>query len=78
MLYLFFVRIYVRIGEYNILSDKDQLIKFYGTDKYNPPVQDLKVEDIIPYPDYNPINLLNDIGLIRVAKMNLSIGNNKQ
>lgn len=69
-----FFRMSVRIGEYDISKNIDYEVQEDGTTKYNNPVQDLEVEEIIPYPGYNTSSLVNDIGLIRVSKMNLSMG----
>lgn len=67
-------RISVRIGEYDLSKEID-----YEEDEdymrtCNSPPQDLDIEEIIPYPGYDPVKLTDDIGLIRVAKMNLTVG----
>lgn len=73
MLY-FICRLGVRIGEHNIMNTTDCEIQEDGTTKCNGPVQDLAIEEIIPHPDYNLSDISNDIGLLRVSKMNLTIG----
>lgn len=70
----FIVRSSVRIGEFDLSKTIDYDDIGYGKRKYNEPVQDLEIEEIIPYPGYDPESFANDIGLLRVAKMNLSIG----
>lgn len=43
-----------------------------------PPVQDLKIAEIIPHPLYNNPPFQHDIGLLRVdPPINLSVGNNE-
>lgn len=64
----------MRIGEYNIVDNVDCEVNTYGSKKCNGPVQDLGIEKIIPHPDYNYTVISNDIGLIRVSKMNLTTG----
>lgn len=69
-----FLRIGIRVGEHNILTPIDCTTLENGSEKCNGPVQDVAVEKIIPHPNYDSTKLINDIGLIKVNKMNLSIG----
>lgn len=55
-------RVRVRLGEHDILTDKD-------CDKENKcldPVQDIEVEDRIKYPRYDPRKKINDIALLKL------------
>lgn len=65
-----FCRANVRVGEYNLLTDKD--CDTHNPNVCLPPVQDLTVEKVIVHPEYN--NLVNDIALLRVTKINLEAG----
>lgn len=67
-------RLGVRVGEHDIQSKIDCQTAADGTKKCNGPVQDLAIEKIIPHPEYNTKIIQNDIGLLRVSKMNLSVG----
>lgn len=67
-------RVGVRVGEHNILTPEDCQIQLDGSNKCNGPVQDLSIEQIIIHPQYNTTALVNDIGLVRVSKIDLSVG----
>lgn len=67
-------RIGVRVGEHNIITQIDCEIQADKSKKCNGPVQDLPVQKIITHPGYDSSRLINDIGLVKIAKMNLSIG----
>ncbi|KYB26593.1 Serine protease easter-like protein [Tribolium castaneum] len=64
----------VRVGEYNIETLEDCEESEDGR-ICSPPYQDLRVEEVIFHEDYNVLLFQNDIGLIRVPKMNLSLEN---
>ncbi|XP_076268845.1 phenoloxidase-activating factor 3-like isoform X2 [Rhynchophorus ferrugineus] len=63
----------VRVGEHSIKNSTDCEIQPNKKLKCNPPVQDLRVEEIIPHPYFNKTTLTNDIGLIRVSNINLNL-----
>lgn len=67
----------VRVGEYSIENENDCEVRRDGSKKCNPPVQDLKIEDIIPHPQFGGKQgfNVNDIGLIRVSTINLEVEN---
>uniref|UniRef100_A0A8D8WI97 Serine protease easter n=1 Tax=Cacopsylla melanoneura TaxID=428564 RepID=A0A8D8WI97_9HEMI len=54
-----FAEAYVRLGEWNTTEDPDS-----QGDLHAPPVQDIKIAEIIPHKDYH--SLKNDIALIRL------------
>lgn len=64
----------VRVGEYDTSTDKDCMTELDGSKKCNGPVQDVVIEKIIPHAEYNTTVISNDIGLLRVSKMDLSKG----
>ncbi|XP_066157985.1 phenoloxidase-activating factor 3-like [Euwallacea fornicatus] len=64
----------VRVGEHNLLSDIDCEV-VNKTQKCNPPVQDLMVEEVVVHPQYGKTSLSNDIGLVRVSTINLNAAN---
>ncbi|XP_030765182.1 serine protease easter-like [Sitophilus oryzae] len=61
----------VRIGEHSIQNETDCELRRKRKIKCNPPAIDLSIEQVIPHPDFNPATFTNDIGLLRVSKMNL-------
>ncbi|CAH1283065.1 unnamed protein product [Diabrotica balteata] len=64
----------VRVGEYNTRTRRDCVIAIDGSEKcIKDPVQDLAIEEIIPHPQFNATIISNDIGLLRVAKINLDV-----
>lgn len=64
----------VRVGEHSINNDTDcEVLNNKRT--CNPPVQDLKIEEVIPHPKFGTSSFLNDIGLIRVSTINLDLVN---
>ncbi|XP_074036725.1 phenoloxidase-activating factor 1-like [Leptinotarsa decemlineata] len=65
----------VRVGEHNILTRTDCEIMVNGQRKCSGPVQDLAIEEILPHPRFNPNVIQNDIGLLRVSRMNLNVEN---
>ncbi|XP_028137604.1 phenoloxidase-activating factor 3-like [Diabrotica virgifera virgifera] len=66
----------VRVGEYNTRTRRDCVMGKDGTEKcINNPVQDLAIEKIIPHPQFDASSISNDIGLLRVAKINLNVEN---
>ncbi|KAG5896191.1 hypothetical protein JTB14_016965 [Gonioctena quinquepunctata] len=65
----------VRVGEHNILTRTDCEIQPNGRRKCAGPVQDLAIEEIIPHPRFNATVIYNDIGLLRVSRMNLNVEN---
>ncbi|KAJ8960289.1 hypothetical protein NQ318_004014 [Aromia moschata] len=69
-------RLGVRVGEHVISTQIDCEIDNDGTQKCSKyPVQDLGVEDVIIHPEFSKDIILNDIGLVRVTKMNLAVVN---
>ncbi|CAH1283068.1 unnamed protein product [Diabrotica balteata] len=65
----------VRVGEYNTSSRIDCIKDQNGRTKcIKDPIQNLAIEEVIPHPEFNPNVIANDIGLLRVAKMNLNAG----
>lgn len=68
------LRVSVRVGEHNIKTSIDCQLQKNGMNKCNPPVQDLNVEKIIPHPGFNADFTDNDIGLVKVSRMNLLKG----
>lgn len=71
---MFVCRLNVRVGEHDINTDKDCITELDGTKKCNGPVQDVAIEKIISHPEYNTTVICNDIGMLRVSKMDLSKG----
>ncbi|CAG9860338.1 unnamed protein product [Phyllotreta striolata] len=65
----------VRLGEYNLSTRKDCATLENGTVKCSLGVQNVAIEQIIAHPDFDDYSLINDIALIRMPKMNISIEN---
>uniref|UniRef100_A0A6P7FL11 CLIP domain-containing serine protease n=1 Tax=Diabrotica virgifera virgifera TaxID=50390 RepID=A0A6P7FL11_DIAVI len=66
----------VRVGEYNTSSVIDCVMDQNGIAKcINDPIQNLAIEEIIPHPEFNPNVIANDIGLLRVSRMNINAEN---
>ncbi|XP_072390786.1 serine protease grass-like [Diabrotica undecimpunctata] len=62
----------VRVGEYNTSSSIDCISDIYGKKKcIMDPIQNVAIEEIIPHPEFNSKTIENDIGLLRVANINL-------
>ncbi|XP_031354809.1 serine protease 7-like isoform X2 [Photinus pyralis] len=55
----------VRLGDYNVTSDKDCIIDRIGTE-CSDPVQDFEIEETNMHPGYNPATAANDIALLRL------------
>ncbi|KAJ8965979.1 hypothetical protein NQ314_003807 [Rhamnusium bicolor] len=65
----------VRVGEHSISSKVDCEIQENGKELCSKhPVQDLAIEEVIIHPGFNKTVIVNDIGLIRVSKINLEVG----
>lgn len=64
----------VRVGEHNILTSVDCEEQLDGSTKCNGPVQDLTIEQVIAHPRFNSSDRTNDIGLLRVSRIDLSVG----
>lgn len=64
----------VRVGEHVIGSVKDCEENRNAPKVCNGPVQDLAAEEIIPHEKYDRITRINDIGLVRVKKIDLNRG----
>ncbi|XP_018568809.1 serine protease 7-like [Anoplophora glabripennis] len=61
----------VRVGEHKISSKVDCEVQDDGNEVCSPlPVQDLAIEEVIVHPGYDKEVISNDIGLLRVSKMN--------
>ncbi|KAJ8925735.1 hypothetical protein NQ315_009583, partial [Exocentrus adspersus] len=60
----------VRVGDYQLSTEKDCVQEEHKRDKCIPPVQHLIPERIIIHPEYSTQSQVNDIALIRVTKMN--------
>lgn len=67
----------VRVGEFNIPTSRDCETLQGGQVRCAPPVQDVSVEQIIPHPADPNDPYANDIGLLRVSRMNLTPQNVK-
>ncbi|XP_064212035.1 uncharacterized protein LOC661559 [Tribolium castaneum] len=67
----------VRVGEHNIETQKDCELTTEGDLVCAPPYQDLAIEEIIPHPSYDTSLHTNDVGLLRVSPMNLSLENTR-
>ncbi|CAG9813085.1 unnamed protein product [Phaedon cochleariae] len=65
----------VRVGEHNIQTKSDCELTRNNKQKCNAPVQDLAIEEILVHPGFNETVIQNDIGLLRVSKMNLNVAN---
>ncbi|XP_050293674.1 melanization protease 1-like [Anthonomus grandis grandis] len=62
----------VRVGEYDLRNDTDCVTE-NNTLKCNPPIQDLRIEEVIPHPEFNTgDSFSNDIGLLRVNRIRLN------
>lgn len=57
----------VRVGEFDISSDKDCQVQA-GEYQCAPSVQDILIEKMIVHPNYDVNNKTNDIGLLRLGK----------
>lgn len=57
----------VRLGDYNVTSDKDCILDRYGTE-CSDPVQDFEIEEENMHPGYIPATSANDIALLRLEK----------
>ncbi|XP_018568472.1 serine protease easter-like [Anoplophora glabripennis] len=64
----------VRVGEHNILTKTDCETLEDGSTRCADPVQDLAIEKVIPHPNFNISVISNDIALLKVSTMNLSVG----
>ncbi|CAG9809782.1 unnamed protein product [Chironomus riparius] len=53
----------IRLGEHNATSDVDCNEEMVCAD----PVQDVEIASIIAHPKYDPVNIVNDIALIRLS-----------
>lgn len=69
----FLVRLGVRVGEHNINTPEDCEVQD-GDTICAPPYKDLAIEAIIPHPQHNATAFINDIGLLRIARINFSLG----
>lgn len=69
MLFLFQIRVSVRLGEYDTETDEDCLENRTGRECADPAV-DVPVEERIPHEDYDPQdqNQYNDIALLRLSR----------
>ncbi|RZC43210.1 uncharacterized protein BDFB_002243, partial [Asbolus verrucosus] len=67
----------VRVGEHNINTKVDCESYEYGENICAPPYQDLSIEEIIPHPQYVHKAFPNDIGLLRVTPIDLSLENSR-
>ncbi|XP_044265436.1 uncharacterized protein LOC123011851 [Tribolium madens] len=67
----------VRVGDHNIQTQKDCELTSEGDLVCAPPYQDLSIEEIIPHPSYDTALHTNDVGLLRVTRMNLSLENTR-
>ncbi|KAG5896190.1 hypothetical protein JTB14_016964 [Gonioctena quinquepunctata] len=65
----------VRVGEYNIPTKTDCEVNDRGIRKCLDPVQDVAIEEIIPHPQFTLDVIQNDIGLLRIAGINMSANN---
>ncbi|CAH1116597.1 unnamed protein product [Phaedon cochleariae] len=65
----------VRVGEYNIQTKIDCELTRKNEQKCSEPVQDLVIEEILVHPGFNGTVIQNDIGLLRVSRMNLTVAN---
>ncbi|XP_056634735.1 phenoloxidase-activating factor 3-like [Diorhabda sublineata] len=67
----------VRVGEYDIKKKQDCAKLPNGSTICTPGYQDLAIEEINPHSQFNASVISNDIGLIRVSKMNLKLENTR-
>ncbi|KAJ8960290.1 hypothetical protein NQ318_004015 [Aromia moschata] len=65
----------VRVGEYDIKSVRDCESLPNGEEKCAPPLQNLAIEEIRPHPQFNVSVISDDIALLKVTRMNLSVEN---
>jgi hypothetical protein len=64
----------VRVGEHDIRTTIDCEEDDDGEEVCAPPVQDLTIEKVTFHPEYDPTFHTNDIAVIRVSPINLSLG----
>ena len=58
----------VRLGDFNVTSDKDcEKHKTFG-EACSDPVEDFEIEEKIPHPQYDDETSVNEIGLIRLSR----------
>lgn len=68
----------IRVGEHNILNEKDCQFDSLGQQRCAPPVQDFEVEKVTFHPLFNTTTLQNDIAVIKIAGIiDLSLENAK-
>lgn len=71
---MIYFRLFVRVGDHNI-NTPDDCQNDDGDDYCAPAFRDLKIIQAIPHPDYNNNEAhSNDIGLLKVSKINLTKG----
>jgi hypothetical protein len=63
----------VRVGEHDIRTTTD-CEEEGGEEVCAPPVQDLTIEKVTFHPEYDATFHTNDIAVIRVSPINLSLG----
>ncbi|KYB26592.1 Transmembrane protease serine 9-like Protein [Tribolium castaneum] len=66
----------VRVGEHDIRTNTD-CEEFEGEEVCAPPVQDLSIEKVIFHKQYDIVTHANDIALVRVSPINLSLENSR-
>ena len=59
-------RVGVRVGEHDLLSDKDCMENIDGVEMCADPPVDFDIERSIPHPSYSPLTMQNDIGIVRI------------